>query len=90
MPKEQRGYCSGSKGCKDQLLISESLLQECKSRKKNKCVAWIDHHEAFDSKPHSLIIKSLQLTGINNKIISFTKKPRVTDRKVCAYIQKGR
>jgi len=35
MPKEQKGCCSGSKGCKDQLLISKSIPQECKRRKKN-------------------------------------------------------
>ena len=34
MPKEQRGCCSGSKGCKDQLLISKAILQERKRRKK--------------------------------------------------------
>jgi len=65
MPKEQKGYCRGSKGYKDQLLISKAVLQECKSRKKNKCMAWIDCQKAFDSEPHSLIIKSLQLIGIN-------------------------
>ena len=37
MPKEQKGYCSESKGCKDQLIISKAILQECKRRKKN-CV----------------------------------------------------
>jgi len=41
MPKEQKGCCSGSKGCKDQLLISKAILQECKNRKKNLCMAWI-------------------------------------------------
>jgi hypothetical protein len=37
MPKEQKWCCRGSKGCKDQLLISKTILQECKCRKKN-CV----------------------------------------------------
>jgi hypothetical protein len=37
-------------------------------------MAWTDYHKAFDSEPHSLIIKSLQLIGINKKIMSFTKK----------------
>ena len=35
MPKEQKGCCSRSKGCKDQVLISKAILQECKHRKKN-------------------------------------------------------
>jgi hypothetical protein len=34
MPKEQRGCSRGSKGCKDQLLISKVIMQECNSRKK--------------------------------------------------------
>ena len=34
MPKEQKGCCSRSKGCKDQLVISKAILQECKRRKK--------------------------------------------------------
>jgi hypothetical protein len=53
IPKEQKGCCSGSKGCKDQLLISKAILQECKGRKKNLCMAWIDCQKAFDRVPHN-------------------------------------
>jgi hypothetical protein len=41
VPKEQKGCCRGSKVCKDQLLISKAILQECKRRKTIFCVAWI-------------------------------------------------
>jgi hypothetical protein len=34
IPKEQKGCCKGSKGCKDQLLITKATLQECKRKKK--------------------------------------------------------
>ena len=37
-------------------------------------MALIDYQKAFDRLPHSWIIKSLELIGINNKVISFTKK----------------
>jgi hypothetical protein len=37
-------------------------------------MAWIDYQKAFDRVPHNWIIKSLELIGINNKIILFTKK----------------
>jgi hypothetical protein len=37
-------------------------------------MAWIDCQKAFDRVPHSWIIKSLELIGINNKVIAFTKK----------------
>jgi hypothetical protein len=34
---------------------------------------WIDYQKAFDRVPHSWIIKSLELIGINN-VTAFTKK----------------
>jgi len=76
MPKGQKGWCRGSKRCKDELLISQTILHECKYRMKKKKVsmAWVDFQKAFNSVPHSWIIISLKLTGINNKIIPFTKK----------------
>jgi len=73
LPKEQKGRSSGTKGCKDQLLSSKIILRECKSRKKSLSMAWIDYQKAFDRVPHSLIIKSLELIGINNKVTAFTK-----------------
>ena len=51
IPKEQKGYYRGSKGCKDQLLISKAILQKCKCRKKNLSMAWIDYHKVFDRVP---------------------------------------
>jgi hypothetical protein len=49
MPKEQKGCCRASKGCKDQLLISNAISEECKSSKKNVCTAWIDSQKTFES-----------------------------------------
>jgi hypothetical protein len=37
-------------------------------------MAWIDYQKAFDRVPRGWIIKSLELIGINNKVILFTKK----------------
>jgi hypothetical protein len=74
IPKEQKGCSSGTKGSKDQLLISKAILQECKSRKKNLSMEWNDYQKEFDRVPHSCIIKSLELIVINNKVVSFVKK----------------
>jgi hypothetical protein len=74
IPKEQKGGCNRTKGCKDHLLLSKAILQECKCKKKSLSMAWIDYQKAFDRVPHSWIIKSLQLIGINSKFIAFTKK----------------
>jgi hypothetical protein len=69
LPAEQKGRHSGSKGCKDQLLILKAILEDCKKRRKNLNTAWIDYQKAFDSVPHSWIEKSIELIGANNKIV---------------------
>jgi len=43
-------------------------------KKKNLSMAWIDYQKVFDKVPHSWIMKSPELIGINNKVIAFTKK----------------
>ena len=48
-------------------------------------MAWIDYQKAFDRVPHRWIIKSLELIGINNKVILFTKKV-MTYWKTCMYL----
>jgi hypothetical protein len=74
LPEKQKWCSRGTKGCKDQILISKAIQRECKSRKKSLSTAWIDYQKAFDRVSHSWIIKSLEIIEINNKVIAFTKK----------------
>jgi hypothetical protein len=43
VPSEQTGCHSGSKGCKDQLLLSKAIFEDCQKRGKNLNIAWIDY-----------------------------------------------
>jgi hypothetical protein len=70
LPAEQKGCHTGSKGCKDQLLILKAILEDCKTRRN---MAWIDYQKAFDSVPRSWIEKSTELIGVNYKIVKFCK-----------------
>jgi hypothetical protein len=54
-------------------LISKAILEDCKKRSKNLNMAWIDYQKAFDSVTHSWIEKSIELVGVNNKIVKFCK-----------------
>lgn len=71
MPIEQKGCCKGSYGCKDQLLYSKTVIEDCKKHKKKLCIAWIDYRKAFDSVPHSWLLESMRLMGIAEEIITF-------------------
>ena len=53
MTPEQRGGKKDCYGYKDQLMINNAILENCKKRKKNLSTAWIDYKKAFDSVPHS-------------------------------------
>jgi hypothetical protein len=47
LPAELKGCHSGSKGCKDQLMISKAMLEDCKKRRKNLNMAWVDYQKAL-------------------------------------------
>ena len=55
LPAEQKGCHPGSKGCKDQFIISKAIYEDCRRRNKNLSIAWIDYQKAFDSVPHSWV-----------------------------------
>ena len=73
LPAEQKGCRPGSKGCKDQLMISKAIYEDCRRRNKNLSIAWTDHQKAFDSVPRGWVEKSIELVGVNSKIVRFYK-----------------
>jgi hypothetical protein len=73
LPAEQKGYYPGSKGCKEQLMVLKAIYEDCRRRKKNLSIAWIDYQKAFDTVPHSCLEKSIEFVGVNSKIVRFCK-----------------
>jgi hypothetical protein len=73
LPAEQKGCNPGSKGCKDQLLISITIFEDCNKRKKELNVAWVDYQKAVAGVPHSRIEKSMELVGVNDSVVNFCK-----------------
>jgi hypothetical protein len=54
-------------------LISKLIFQNCRKRRKNLNIAWIESQKASDNAPCSWIEKSTELMGVNNKIVKFCK-----------------
>ena len=67
--KEQATGKRGSWGCTDQLLINKMLYDEVTSNRRNLVTVWLDHKKAFDSVPHSWLIRSVELAKVPEKII---------------------
>ena len=74
MTPEQRGGEKDCYGCKDQLMINNAILKNCKAKKKNVSTTWIDYKKAFDSVPHSWILRCLQMYKIHPVLIEFIEQ----------------
>ena len=74
MTPEQRGGKKDCCGCKDQLMINNAILENCKKRKKNLSTAWIDYKKSFDSVPNSWILKCIQMYKIHPVLITFIEE----------------
>lgn len=73
IPPEQKGCSAKSRGCKDHLLLSKSLTEECRKLKKTLIIAWMDYLKAFDSIPHSWLQKACELAGVDQPTIALLK-----------------
>ena len=49
------------------------IIEDCKKKKKNLSMTWIDYRKAYDSVPHSWILKTLQIYRFNEKLIKFMR-----------------
>ena len=46
--EEQKGCKRKSRGRKNQLLIDKTILKDCRNRRTNLAMAWIDYRKALD------------------------------------------
>ena len=71
IPEEQKGCASNSLGCIDQLLIDNMVLCDAKNNQKNLSMAWIDYAKAYDSIPHTWIVKCLRMYKFDPKLVRY-------------------
>ena len=74
LPEEQKGCKRGIRGTKDQLLIDETVLKNCKKRHTNLSMEWIDYRKAYDLVPHSSVNECMEMFGIAENLRTFLKK----------------
>ena len=74
LSEEQNGCWRKSRGTKDQLLINKTIVKDCRKRRTNLAMAWIDYRKAYDSVPHSWILECLNMLGVADNVRSFLEK----------------
>ena len=62
--EEQKGCRRGYRGTKDHLMLDKVILKDCKRRKTNLAMGWIDYQKAYDLIPHSWIMETMRMVGV--------------------------
>ena len=73
LEEEQKGCRRQRQGTKHQLLINNSILEDCKRRARNLSMAWVDYKKAYDSVPHTWITRCLDIYKISPEVKEFLK-----------------
>ena len=71
LPFEQKGCRRKARGCKDHLLLDKAIIEDSKRKKKKVSYMWIDYKKAYDSIPHTWLIKILKLYKIDDITSNF-------------------
>jgi len=74
IPCEQKGCAIDRRGTKDLLLTDKAIVKNCKRRKTNLEMVWVDYKKAYDRVPHSWIIECMNMYKVNSKIIAFHRE----------------
>ena len=72
-PWEQKGCKFGSRGTKDHLLVDKLVTFLTKRKHRNLRMTWIDYRKAYDSVPHSWILKVLDMYKVGENIRNFLR-----------------
>ena len=70
---EQAGGKPKVWGCTEHLLINKMIPEEVITKRRNLYMVWLDYQKAFDSVPHSWLIKALHLAKVPSDIIETIK-----------------
>ncbi|KAL0870860.1 hypothetical protein ABMA27_004702 [Loxostege sticticalis] len=71
LAEQQKGCRKFSQGCKEQLTIDSIILRQVHRNKSELHSMYIDYRKAYDSVPHSWLLKVLDIYTINPLLINF-------------------
>jgi hypothetical protein len=72
--EEQKGCRRGGRGTKEHLILDKVILRDCRARKTNLAMCWIDYQKAYDMLPHSWILETLKMMGTAGNIVGLLEK----------------
>ena len=73
-PEEQKGCHYGARGIGNQMYIDQHILKDCKTRRKNVVMLWINTRKANNMVLQSWITECLKMYNISKKVMQFITK----------------
>ena len=73
LTEQQKGCSKNSRGCKEQLVIDSTIMCQARTFQRNLHTSFIDYQKAFDSVPHSWLIRVLEVYKVADPIVGFLK-----------------
>lgn len=73
LTEEQKGCRKNSRGCKEQIIIDSVISKQAEHTQRNLTTCFIDYKKAFDSIPHSWLIKVLDIYKTDPVLTTFLK-----------------
>ncbi|XP_045474936.1 uncharacterized protein LOC123680863 [Harmonia axyridis] len=70
---EQNGCKSKAMGAKELLITDVIITKHARKKLRNISVAWVDYKKAFDSVPHTWLLKVLSMYGVCGSVINLLK-----------------
>ena len=74
LPEEQKGSRWKWQETKDELAIDRFILHNCRKRKTNLSMAWVNYKKAYDMVSHSWIIATIGMAGLADNILGIIKQ----------------
>jgi hypothetical protein len=68
--EKQKGCRKNSRGCKEQIVIDEVILNQVRKKEHNISIAYIDYQKVYDSVPHAWLTDILRIYKIHPQIIA--------------------
>lgn len=74
MPWEQKGCQRRTRATKDQLIVDNGVMKDCKRRKTNLTMGWVDYKKAYDMVPHSWLKECMDIFKVDNQVKTFLER----------------
>ena len=73
LTEEQKGCKKNTHGCKDQAIIDAVIVGQAVDNQRNLSMAYIDYQKAYDSIPHSFLVKVLEMYKVDPVVVRFLR-----------------